>query len=225
MVTSTLNFHPKKILAFLISINLGFTLLYVGHYLAFNYAPMQLLDLDAESNIPTWYSSAVLLMISLAFITIYSALPKNEFHKTGSFLLASFIFLFLSIDEIAQLHEKFNTNLFGAWIGLYISFCLALLYFLRKEIIHTWQLNQKAVCIGLVGAGFYLLAMTSEYLGFAYYGETYWSKAEKPFGYVLEVALEELFEMTGHSVILYAVLHLFSNDSHVASQLTASVQT
>lgn len=204
--------NPNKIFVLLLSVNTLFTLLYVGHYLVFNYAPAQVFDLDAETNIPTWYSSAQLLMISLALLSIYYAQPKNVFYKTVTLLLGSIVFLFLSIDEVAQLHEKLNSTAFGTWISLYIAVCFAILLILRKEIVCLCRSNHKALCLGLVGAILYLIAMSSEYVGFYFYGDTYWSKAEKPLGYIVEVAFEELLEMTGHSVILYGVMQLFSNE-------------
>lgn len=177
--------QPKKILMFLILINVTFFLIYVGHYITFDYAPAIIFDLDAESNIPTWYSSAQLLLICLASISIYFAQPNNPFYKSISFLLASIVFLFLSIDEVAQFHEKFYAIAFGSWMAVYIVFCLGIVLLLRKDIAKLLHLNSKAFFIGLAGVFMYLLAMVCEYVGFAVYGETFWTNPEKPLGYIL----------------------------------------
>lgn len=216
--------NPKKILIFLLLINITFFLIYVGHYSVFRYAPSQLFDLDAESNIPTWYSSAQLLMISLASVSIYFSLPSNLFYKSILFLLVCIVFLFLAIDEVVQIHEKFNGIAFGSWMAVYIAFCIGLFLVLQKQIAQLWHLNSRAFYIGLAGIFMYLLAIMFEYAGFAVYGETFWTKAEKPLGYILEVALEEFFEMTGHSVILYSILQ-FSKATNLGEHILTSAQT
>lgn len=63
-------------------------------------------NVNRESNIPTWYSSATLLAAAalLALIAYLKYAQKDGF--AGRWLLLAVIFLFLSCDETALLHER-----------------------------------------------------------------------------------------------------------------------
>lgn len=72
----------------------------------------QLFDLDEENNLPTWFSSFLLLNCSAV---LFVSLPRH----TGSFKwqwrLLAFGFLILSIDEVAGLHESVHTAIDFNW--------------------------------------------------------------------------------------------------------------
>jgi hypothetical protein len=77
------------------------------HWLIF-----QLFDLDDENNLPTWFSSFLLLNNSLVMY-LFARMEKDK----GQFywLLLSLGFLALSIDEVAGIHESINTVIEVSW--------------------------------------------------------------------------------------------------------------
>jgi hypothetical protein len=82
-----------------------FTIL-TGHGNLFGF--MRLLNVDSEQSIPTYFSLLNLLFASILLFVIY-AYEKNEKTKGSRYwLLMSILFLFLSFDESAGVHEKFG---------------------------------------------------------------------------------------------------------------------
>lgn len=73
----------------------------------------RLVDLDDEANLPAWYSS-----VQWAVVAALMGFAVYRLHKRGAkaaaplFILAG-IFLTLSLDEIAQLHEKLSIGVSG----------------------------------------------------------------------------------------------------------------
>ncbi len=61
--------------------------------------------LDEEANVPTWYSSSVLLMSSALLAVIAYSTRRVRGRFVGHWAVLSVIFLALSVDEEAALHE------------------------------------------------------------------------------------------------------------------------
>ena len=65
-------------------------------------------DLDSDSSIPCWYSSIKLFLIACC---IFIASQNNSYKRyfPSSWLISlGFLFLFLSMDEAAAIHERLN---------------------------------------------------------------------------------------------------------------------
>jgi len=62
-------------------------------------------DLDAEANIPTWFSSACLLVCAVLFGVIGARTRSRRGRYAGHWKALGVIFVGLSVDEVAQLHE------------------------------------------------------------------------------------------------------------------------
>ncbi len=110
------------------------------------YSLVPLVNLSFESNIPTWYSSVLLFSCSLilAWITVVRTAQSdtNRKHWTG----LAIVFLYLSMDEAAVIHELINPILteaydfqgilFFSWVipfGIFvIVFFISYLGFLRR---------------------------------------------------------------------------------------------
>ena len=101
----------------------------------------KLFNLDREGNIPTFFSSLLLLTASLLLLFIY----KVSTHQANYWLFLSLLFLFLSIDESVQIHEIFNrlkleTEIFKdfklmyVWIFPYLTLIVLLFFFLKRFI-------------------------------------------------------------------------------------------
>jgi hypothetical protein len=174
-------------------------------------------DLNRENNIPTWYSSSALLLASALLAMI--ALVKLQWQETYArhWLVLAAIFLFLSMDEAASIHEK-GSNLAllimpsigdSGYLSRYLSypwvvfgapfvllFSLAYLRFLIHLPVKTRSLFVLAGIIYVGGAlGVEIVSSRFAYL----YGE----------GRRLESAMlfvwEEGFEMFGIVVFIYAL--------------------
>jgi len=75
-----------------------------GHLLGF----FSLLDVGVEQSIPSYVSTLNLLLASLLSIPIYVYEKRTNQSGYGYWLFLSLIFLLLSIDESAGIHEKFE---------------------------------------------------------------------------------------------------------------------
>lgn len=119
------------------------------------------LDVNQEANIPTWFSSILLFMVSLtAFGVFYFAeLPAGWFYRY-IWLILSIAYLYFSLDEIAGFHEftiKMIERKTYRWVYLYFPFALALFtycltYFMlhqRKQMGGPWPW----ILIGMMVAG------------------------------------------------------------------------
>lgn len=172
------------------------TVLYVINYTVgeLPWLLLQLFDLDEEYNLPTWFSS--FLLLNNAFILFMISQGPTTSHRTHWRVLASG-FLLLSIDEVAGLHETLNTAIEMNWaipggivaaiVGIaFLPFLLALprkraLLFVTSGIVYVLG----AVIIELLSED-----MDSDTLG-----------------YMLAVAVEEGCEMLGAWLFLAVNLH------------------
>ncbi len=103
-------------------------------------------DLESESNVTTWLSSAMLLFCALLLSAIGRARRRAGDALAGYWLLLAVVFLFASIEETAMLHEATMRPLaarlhpsgvfFYAWVvlGLPIAIILGIvnLRFLQR---------------------------------------------------------------------------------------------
>ncbi|HUS27989.1 MAG TPA: hypothetical protein VMZ53_05755 [Kofleriaceae bacterium] len=113
--------------------------------LAHAYAPTDLgeallpkLSLSYEQNLPTWFSSSLLLLCAIAAGAIASRPPPMRLHWWGMAVVAGW----MSLDEAAEIHEHlaghFNTHgvLYFDWVipATAIVIALALVYvpFVRR---------------------------------------------------------------------------------------------
>ncbi|MAZ03281.1 MAG: hypothetical protein CMN56_09100 [Sneathiella sp.] len=219
-----IRYDITKIMFFLVSIalclifaNLAVIAMKFGFDLHFKTAFDKLI-LDDEENIPTFFSSTILLFSSLLLFMIVS------FHKTdgtGSYmywLVLALIFLFLAIDETASIHEyivvifwrayersSFDNYVWPTVYGSLVVF-LAIVYWkfifsLPKKILLLFFLSAFLYVGGAIG--FEILG--SMYIGASWYqGIDWWAAAD--YKYYLISTIEESGEMFAVLVFIYALL-------------------
>lgn len=97
---------------------------------------VRLVDVSEEANITSWFSSLLLLIGALLILLIarLKNLEKDSFSRHWAFM--SYLFLFLSLDEAAKIHEAtikplrtlFNTSgfFYYAWVIIAIPVLLVL---------------------------------------------------------------------------------------------------
>ncbi|MFT7015874.1 MAG: hypothetical protein ACJAY7_001821 [Pseudohongiellaceae bacterium] len=176
----------------LVSVHTG---LYLYHYQVeeLPWLLRQLFDLDEENNIPTWYSS-FLLLNNAFFLYIYSI--QKEVVKRSYWGLLSAGFLLLAIDEVAGLHETLNTAIEMNWailgaIGvlfvgvLFVPFLLAI----RRRLAMMFMLSGLLYFSGAI-----LVELLGEDLD------------SDSLLYAFTVALEEGLELIGAWIFLNVLL-------------------
>ena len=170
-------------------------------------------DFELDSNITTWYSSITLFISSLllGLIAIIKKRTKDNFALHWKFL--AIIFAFLSLDEVAMLHEhsgkllevlfpvtKFDGFLYFQWvlIGIPVTLVIALAY--CKFIMHLPAKTRNLVL--LAGALYVGGALGLEILA----GHQQTVDMPSNILYELFTTIEELWEKLGVMVFIYALL-------------------
>jgi hypothetical protein len=173
-------------------------------------------DLNRENNIPTYFSSFMLL-ISAGLLAIVTMSKRRDCapYSTHWFILM-IIFLFLSIDESASFHEllisplKHILHLSGIWYHAWViagfAFVVVFVIFYYRFFLNLPSRTK----LYLVIAAFFLVvgAVGIEFIGGAYldvHGD--WTLA-----YGIMTIIEESFEMIGVLFFIIAILDYIKLD-------------
>lgn len=174
-----------------------------------------LFDFRTEGNIPTLYSSFALIVASILFSII--AFAHKRIHTSYlSWAGLAIIFLFLSIDEMASIHERFSAPvreslnvsglLYYSWV---IPYGVALIVFVIVYLKFLADLPKNIMILFVVsGAIFVLGAVGFELLG----GRQYELHGDNNLLYAFFYTCEEFLEMFGIVILIYTLL------SYIVSQ-------
>ncbi len=179
------------------------------------YGLVDFFDFNTEKNIPTFYSSITLIIASILLLLIGSTHRRLN-NPYVLWVILSGIFLFLSIDEIASIHEQFNVptrDLFGtsgilyfAWV---IPYIIGLCVFLILYVKFLFSLPKKIMVLFLTsGAIFIFGAVGLEMLG----GMQAEFHGNRGLLYSILYTWEELFEMIGVALFIYALLEYIKTE-------------
>jgi hypothetical protein len=219
--TMTITLQPYQIfrkILYLLLLLLGanllgiFSKLYLGHDQLYGLIP--LFDFNTEKNIPTLYSAIALLTAGalLAFVA------SNYKRRKAPYMLwvgLSVIFIFLSVDEQASIHEstgrvikQVSTTsgaLFYAWV---IPYGIGLLVFFMIYARFTFRLPNPTRNLFLASGFIYVSgAMGLEMLG----GIQFQISGTRNLIYALLYTCEEFLEMFAVALFIYAILkHIVS---------------
>ncbi len=161
---------------------------------------LQLFDLDEENNLPTWFSS-FLLLLTAAFLWLCAAQERAEASGgSGHWTALAVGFLLLSIDEVAGVHETINSVIQVTWaipggiLALGIGF--AFVPFLLRLPRRTALLFVLAGALYLAGGA-----------GMEVYGnELVRQRLRDTLQYKLASLVEEGLEIGGVLLFLHALL-------------------
>ncbi|MEG4508147.1 hypothetical protein QUA81_31670 [Microcoleus sp. F6_B4] len=185
------------------------SLYYLPHYPSRDFFA-KAFNLDAEKNIPTFYSCLALLFSALLLGVIAYAKNLDSDRYKNHWKILSFIFLFLSLDEAGSIHEKLIDPMrsllnasgvfYFTWI-VPIGFLVAIFLFsYSKFVLHlpvsTKKMFVAACSIYLVGA------MGMEMIG----GYIASQMGEWGLSYMIVVNIEESLEMLGIVVFIHALI-------------------
>jgi hypothetical protein len=174
----------------------------------------RLFDLNGEINIPTWYTG---FLWQLAAICCYQ-LSKIDRRYTGRFPNAYFwiaiglISLFLSLDEVAQIHEGIGgiADAHGMRLPVYnwIPFGLGFFALVGACLIRFVLGLPRQTCLTILTSG---MVFITGAVGFESLGSlvSLGTLHDFPLGlsWHKEIAIEEFLEMAG-VILLVAALHL-----------------
>ena len=91
---------------FAIDVALG-TIYVVDHLLGTPFAPVtRMFDLNAESNVPTWYSSIQWFVVFAVLFGVTERRVSVADRRSWFLWLLPLVFLAFSADEVVQLHER-----------------------------------------------------------------------------------------------------------------------
>lgn len=180
-------------------------------------APARLLDLfsvNLESSLPTWYSTINLFLA--ACLLAWVALSKR-FHKesySAHWLGLSLVFFYLSIDEGAAVHETasgplqsaFNTTGFLEFGWLIIGVPLVILFGIAFFRFWLHLPPRTRALFAVAGALYIGGAVLIESIS----ANQYALDGGASFTYLAIATVEELCEMLGVIVLIYALLDYLS---------------
>lgn len=181
----------------------------LGHEYAGGFVP--LFDLNTEKNVPTWFSSALLL--ACAFV-LWRIADKTALHKepdVDRWRLLSFGFAYLSMDETAMLHERigfiFRTHFptggvfYYSWVfflGLPVILFLSVYFF---SFLKRLPRSTRILFI-LSGAVYLAGALGVETVG----GWLDYGGAKNSVSYAVCSFSEEVLEFSGMLAFLWTLL-------------------
>lgn len=169
---------------------------------------IQVLNVNRESSLPAWYSSG-LLLLAAALLAVNAALHRQERYARHWAGLAA-IFLYLSADEAAAIHEEFtdplqtalNTSgyLSFAWVIVGAAFVLVVGLLYARFVLHLPPATRRG-----------MIAAAVLYVGGALVIESISANQWELDGgssllYSAIGTLEELCEMLGVIVLIYTLL-------------------
>lgn len=171
----------------------------------------QMFNLDEEINFPTYFSTFLLLTSSVLFLLIASSKRKIKDRFSLNWYTLSFIFFFMSMDEILMLHEQLSAPIrnvmhttgffYFAWL---LPAVISLIIFIGFNINFLFSLPNKFQKLFFSSAFIYVTgAFLMEMVGgkfLSFYGQN-------NMGYALVTTIEESLELFGIILLLYALLN------------------
>lgn len=159
-------------------------------------------NINNEGNIPAWFSSIMLFFVGISSLTIAFLIKSFDRNSTLPRLFWSFFgfsYIFLSLDEVAQIHEIFDELKIIKWVFVYAPFALIFMLFCFYYLIFKKQESSQVKNLLLGGLTIFLLgALVAEYIDY---------KIDLSLlGLHIERFIEEGFEMLGTIIVLMGSL-------------------
>ena len=184
-----------------------------GHDSLYGLTP--LFDFNREGNLPAFYSACSLLLAAVLFLVIAGQARKCNDPLRRHWAGLGAVFLFLAVDEAAELHGLLSLPLrrlahtegplFFAWV---IPYGILTLAFAVAYLRFFWALpRQPRLLLGVAGVVYVVGALGLELVGGAMVSARggldaaldYWLHA-------VFYTIEEILEMAGVLIAIYALL-------------------
>lgn len=168
----------------------------------------RVLDVDEESSIPTWFSSAQLLLASALLFLVAFIKSRTGERYTGHCLVLGLIFMGLSIDEMVSIHEQatlaLNFEIRGlngaSWIAIGVPLVLAVALAYRGFVM---DLPQRSRLLLVLAAGTFVGGAIGVEMLDAITQAAY---LELSVTHTLVVATEESLERLGIAIFIFWLL-------------------
>jgi len=180
--------------------------------------------LDSEFNIPTWYAAITILICSMltaiTYLLVKSEINPFKLHWLG----LSVIFFVLASDEMLVFHEQSITplrNLLGTSGFLYLAWIipagilLVIFFFTYYKFLFSLPANTRTKFI-IAGIIYVTGAVVMEAIGSKILSD----QGQNNLFYAIITNIEELLEMVGIVLFIYAILEYLS---HYYSKITFSI--
>jgi hypothetical protein len=175
-----------------------------------------LFNLNKENTVPAWFSSGLLLLVAYCGFLVSQLESAHVSRFRRLWQLFALLFVLLSLDEAAALHERLQSIMerHGAgsssfkfvWVIPALGVCAVLaVAYLRFVIALPTQLRWRLILAGVIYIGG---AVGMEVIGGAVY-----SHFGNGLFYLLMTVLEEVLEMTGATFCLYTLCLMLELDA------------
>jgi hypothetical protein len=175
---------------------------------------VRLLDVNQEAAIPAWFSSAALLGCGVVLAVIASVKRGRGARDTLHWVSLAVLFVYLSVDEAAGIHELWGEPLRGylpregylyfTWVlpAVFVVGAVALVY-----LRFVWNLPATTRFQFVVAAALFVGGA----LGVETLSGKWVSEFGRTFGFSLLNTVEEALELCGIAVFLFALLQYVAN--------------
>lgn len=213
-----LTLSPRKVTRLLSLIALSLAVINIAAQAATFYLPdffmrdwlLVMFDANGEANLPSAFSGGLLLFSALILGAIALAKRQAADRFTAYWSFLSAVFLYLSVDEIARLHDNtiapmrrlmdFDGIFRFAWV---VPYALAVLLILLSSIRFLAHLPPGTRWRFILAGGVYVGAALGMELVQGYTDSRF---GDLGFVSALSIGFEELMEMLGVVLFIYALL-------------------
>jgi hypothetical protein len=171
-------------------------------------------SLDREANVPSWFSSALLLTAAglLALVALDALTRKAPWRRHWAGL--SVVFVVLSLDETAEIHERI-----GSWLRAHLNLhgplhyggvvpALALALLVGITYVRFLRALPRRTLLGiLVAAAIYITGAAGVEAASGWWAEAHGSRST---ALLLVSTVEENLEMVGTLLFILVVLAYFA---------------
>lgn len=180
---------------------------------------VRLFNINRESSLPTWYASSLLLGCAGLLGLVAHIKHKNQEPYRNYWRGLAFIFLYMSIDEAAAIHERLtipiqealNTSgpMYFAWmvVGIPLVIVFGLVYF-RFWLNLPPRTRKLFLLSGVIYIGG---AVGVEMIG----SNMWYEDGGSSLIYSTIGTIEEFFEMLGAATLIYTLLTYLAGDAAV----------
>lgn len=232
-----LQLSARKATGILAFIAIGLSLVHIGvTYLHLSFDNritevfIEKFSLEEEGNFPSFFSAVLLLVAAGSFLVISQGTSYLKDNRDWKYWLGLvFVFVFLSLDEATQLHEKLDTDLIWSsydatgllawpWVIIYAALVtiFAVLY-LRFWLRFSRQFRIYYVLAAVVYVGSALGFEMLEAL-------VYTTRGGYTLTYIILTSVEEMLEMAAITFLIYTNLRYITvhfSDLNISFAMTS----
>ena len=186
---------------------LGLSAELAGEYLSIDITSIvEFLSLSYEANLPTWFTVAQLIVCAVMMIGIAEARRRERGPHVFHWWLLALSFLYISLDELVQLHEEMSAwldlggVLYFSWIVPAAVLLLFWLSFFVRFLIELPQLTRNRF---LVSGALYVTGALVFEIPLGWWTEQH---GDENLVYALIDFIEEALEIGAISLFIYSLV-------------------